>query len=179
MLQPGKHMVRVKNCGFQPEKDGRPPQLSIYFEDEVGESISWYSSLGFVKDGSFSLAAFDYACNQLKGLGWDPDANNFAFEVLAHPESSPIFDREAEIVVVNEPFDGKDRIKVKYVNDPNDPRRGGGERMDSAAAKTFADKLRVSLAKAGRSVPVGRTAAPKPAAPAQTSQNFPNDDIPF
>lgn len=178
MLQPGKHFVRVKNCGFQPERDGYPAQLSIYFEDETGESISWYSGLGFKKDGTFSLAAFDYACNQLRGLGWDPDANNFAFEVLAHPETSPIFDREAEIVVVNEPFEGQDKIKVKFINDPNDPRRGGGEKMEPAAAKTFADKLRRSLTQAGRSVKAGRPVAPKPTAPTSPARAL-DDDIPF
>lgn len=161
MFAPGKYLVTVKNCGFQPSKDNKPPQFSIYFEDDAGEGMAWYSSLGFVSGGEFSMPAFDYACNQLKGLGWNAEERNYAFEELADPETSPIFGREAEIVVKADTYEGVTRSKIKFINDPNAP-RVGGERMDVGSAQAFADKLRDQLRKNGKSVPASPGARPRP-----------------
>lgn len=152
MLEKGKHHVTVKNCGFTPGKDGKAPQLSVHFEDENGEGITWYTSLGLVKDGTFSAKGFDYAVKQLAGLGWDAEANAYQFEALASPEQSPIFGVEAVIVVVDELYEGKTTTKVKWINDPNRP-TPGMERMDAASAREFGDKVRLALAGEGRNVP--------------------------
>ena len=184
MLQPGTHAVRVVNCGYTPPRDGRHPQLVVTFEDDGGESINWYSTLGFTKEG-FSIAAFDFAARQLAGLGVTIDIDT-DFPALGQPDVSPLFNREGQIVVVNEPYDGKDRIKVKFINDPNRP-RGGGERMEPDAAATFAAQLRAALVTAGRG-PKGSAhpgAARKPtrkpvAAPAPPlSDPLDDDSIPF
>src|SRR5688500_17018420 len=98
MLQPGKHLVTVRNCGFKPAQETFPEQLAIYFEDDAGEGITWYHALGFTKEG-FSKAAFKYACDQLRGLGWDAEANELKFEMLGDPATSPIFGVQCEIVV--------------------------------------------------------------------------------
>lgn len=173
-LPVGRHNVRVKNCGFVPPKDGKLPSLTIYFEDEFGEGISFYTTCGFKKDGTFSSEAFDILAKQLTNLGWNPDENNFAFEVLADPETSPIFNRDAVIVVKDEPYEGKSQLRVKGIYDPNNP--VGGERMDAATAQTFAETLRAKLRASGRSVQSARPAAPKPAA---TPINTPPEDCPF
>lgn len=169
----GTHDVTVKNCGFQPIKDGKPPQFAIYFEDANGDSITWWTTLGYIKDGTFSMAAYDFAADQLRGLGWDDVKQNFAFEELADPATSPIFERAAVLVVVNEPFNGVDKIKVKFINDPGRV-PGGGERMDATTASQFAGMLREKLRSAGRPVTAtftrpGTTTAPRPAAPAPTT----------
>lgn len=175
-MQPGKYLVRVKNCGFQPPKDGRPPQLTLYFEDDRGEGISWWSSMGYLKDGGFSMPAFEFGCNQLAGLGWDAAARNFAFEELADPATSPIFDREAEIVVVDEPFNGESKIKVKYINDPDRP-RGGGERMEASDSKAWAESIRQKLREQGKSVPTSTTAFRPTPTPPVKPQDFSAEDI--
>ena len=156
MLQPGTWMVKVVRCGFIGEDaDGRA-QLSIYFEDETGDGITWYSALGTLKDGGFSEKSFKFGCDQLKALGWDAEKEKWAFEALG-TDDSPLLGREAEIVVVAETYDGKERIKVKYVNDPNRPKMGQ-ERMAPDQAKRFADRLRSHL---GVKAPPARPAAPK------------------
>jgi len=163
MFAPGKYLVTVRNCGFQPGKDGKPPQFSVYFEDDCGEGMAWYSSLGFVEGKDFSMPAFDYACNQLKGLGWIAEDHNFAFEELADPATSPIFGKQAEIVVKPDTYDGVTRNKIKFINDPNAP-RAGGERMDAGSAGTFAEKLREQLRRAGKNVPAASAPRPRPSA---------------
>lgn len=180
MLEPGKWLVRVKNVAFKGNDGGGSPQLAIYFEDDVGESITWYSSLGVTKDGSFSQAGCDYAMKQLRAMGWDAEKNEYGFERLA-PEDvtqSPIFDVECEIVVVAETFEGKSRIKVKFINDPNDPRRGGGlgERMEASAAQTFSERVRAGLRQSGKSVPTpSRT--PQPAPRSRPTEEFSEETL--
>lgn len=182
MLGPGKHRVVVQNAGFVGSgADGRP-QLSIYFVDDVGEGIAWYHSLGVLKDGGFSQASCDFACDQLRALGWDANERGFAFEELGE-QNSPIVGREAEIVVVSDTFDGKTHTKVKYINDPNRP-RAGAERMAPEQATSFLDRVRSELRKAGKAVP--QASAPRPV-PASASPKAPPinqpldnyDDIPF
>lgn len=170
MLGPGTYDVVVRNASFNGKGD--VPQLSIYFEDEMGESITWYHSLGYKKDGTFSEASFKFAADALRNLGWDAEARQYRFEELG-AEDSPLIGRHAEIVVQDEVYEGKTRTKVKWINDPTRP-RGGAERMEPDAAKSFADRLRTSLGKAAP------PAKPKPPAPAKPlNEGPPDDSIPF
>ena len=155
-------MAKVVRTGFIGEDaDGRA-QLSIYFEDiETGEGITWYSSMGTLKDGGFSDKAFKFGCDQLRGLGWDAEKERWQFEALGG-DDSPLVGREAEIVVVNEPYDGKDRVKVKYINDPNRPKMGQ-ERMAPDQAKRFADRLRSHIGVRAPAATAKKPPAPKPA----------------
>ncbi len=194
MLGIGTYDATVKNCGYQPIKDGRPPQLSIYFEDDAGAgAISWFTTLGYIKDGTFSMKAYEFAADQLRGLGWDDAKQNFRFEELADPATSPIFGVHAQIVVANDPFNGVDKIKVKYINAAGYV-PGGGERMDAQTTHQWADLLRTKLRDGGK--PVGPAAAtrggyaPMSGPPAATAAPAVNtrlrlppdptfDDIPF
>jgi hypothetical protein len=157
MLEVGKHLVRVTNVQFTAGGEGRTDQLAIRFEDETGEGISWYSTLGWKKDGSYSQSGAKYALDQLANLGWNAEAQNFDFETLGAPDVSPIMGREAEIVVVDEPYNGKSQIKVKWINDPTAP-RASANAMDAGAAKTFAQRTRDAMRKAGFAVSAARPA---------------------
>ncbi len=158
LLPPGTHAVRVVNTGFTGDDPQGRAQLTVYFEDDAGDHITWYSALGTLKDGGFSDKAFKFACDQLRCLGWDAEKNAYAFEALGE-DSSPIRGVDCEIVVVEETYEGKTHTKVKWINDPN--RRGGVERMAPEAAKSFGDRIRKHLGVKG---PV-TTGKPKPAAP--------------
>lgn len=180
LLPPGTHAVRVMNTGFTGEDPQGRAQLTVYFEDEAGDHITWYSSLGTLKDGGFSEKAFKFACDQLKNLGWDAEKNAYAFERLGE-DDSPIRGVDCEIVVIDDVYEGKTRTKVKWINDPN--RRGGVERMAPEAAKSFADRIRSHLgvkapaaAKRPAAKPFG---APSKPAPQRSAEPIDEDQIPF
>lgn len=169
MLCVGRHAVRVANHQFTTPPGGGPKQLSIYFEDEMGEGIAWYHALGWKKDGTYSVESYKVAEDSLLNLGWNAEAENYQFEKL--DGTGVLVGRSAEIVVVDEPWQGQSKIKVKYINDPNRP-RAGVERMDPAESMSFAERTRAALRAAGRSVTAARPSVPKP----QATQ-FSNEDL--
>lgn len=180
MLGPGTHQVRVTNVGFS-DPSGGIPQLSIRFEDEMGEGISWYHALGFVKGGGFSAKSFKFAQNAIRSLGVEIDCDT-DFAALGQPDASPLMNRECEIVVVEEEYEGQIKTKVKWINDPN--RSPGVERMEPGAAKTFNDRMRQALRGAGVTKKPAAPPAARPKPPAtppkqepQSGINF--EDVPF
>lgn len=162
MLQPGTHRVKVTNVSYS-QREGSPPQLAIRFEDDMGEGISWYHALGYLKDGSWSEKSFQFAADQLKNLGVALNSDT-DFVALGQPDVSPLMGVECDIVVVNETYEGETRTKVKYINDPN--RAPGGERMEASAAQSWQEQLRAKLRAAGKG-PTGPAPARKAPAPAK------------
>ena len=183
MLQPGTHRVKVTNVSYA-QREGSPPQLAIRFEDDTGEGITWFHSLGFTKDGNWSEKSFDFAADQLKNLGVSIGVDT-DFVALGQPDVSPLMDVECDIVVVNETYEGKTHTKVKYINDPN--RAPGGERMEASAAQSWQEQLRARLRGAGKgaAAPAAQPRrAPPPAqkpktAPASGGGDIDWSDVPF
>ncbi len=177
MLGPGTHQVRVTNVGFS-DPAGGIPQLSIRFEDEMGEGISWYHALGFIKGGGFSAKSFKFAQDSIRNLGVEIDYDT-DFAALGQPDASPLMNRQCEIVVVEEEYEGQVRTKVKWINDPG--RAPGMERMEPEAAKSFNDRMRQALRGAGvaRGSAAKKPAAPPARAPAQQPKNPPQSDVDF
>lgn len=170
-MRKGTYLARVVGCWLTEPKSGRDPQLAIQFENEFQERLTWYGNLGWTKTG-FNRQSFDIDMKTLAALGWDAPAHGYELELLTDASVSPIFDKEAEIVVVEETYEGKTNPKIKYVNDPNKP-RPGTERMAPETARVFGTKLREQLARSGAKV---EPPAPRAATPGQAT-NF--DDIPF
>lgn len=171
LLQPGTYSCRVTSAAFVGDTTDGRCQLSVRFDDvdQPGEGITWFSSLGKLKGGGFSQDAFKFACDQLRALGWDAEENAYAFEPLG-AEDSPLLGRVAEVVVVNEPYNGRDQIKVKWINDPNRP-RGNVERMAPDQVKAFADKIRAAIK---MPAPAASRPRPAPAVPPKTARDYAN-----
>lgn len=155
----GKHRVRVTATALAETKTG-VGQIVVGFEDGDGNTISAYL---FTSD-----RAWEYTAEKLKTLGWDPRENGYRFEDL-NTEPSPIAGNEVDIVTEEEEYEGKRRMKVKWINAPG----LGVERMQPAEAASFADKLRRRLLNGG-----GAPSAAKSSSQQQPS--YPEEEeIPF
>lgn len=174
MIGAGTHMVRVKDVAMGASPNGTE-QASVTFVDEHDDTITWFTTLGFKRDGSFSKKAFDYAVKAFKAIGFDAEAHGFDFECLNGDVGADLRGSECEIVVEDEEYEGKTYTRVKWVNDLS----GGGFQLDQASAGNFQKRLRAALAREGVAV----KAAPSRAAPARQSDPVPPaggfDDIPF
>ena len=133
----GTHQVVVVDTALGESGAKKTPHVAIQFEGEMGDRISAYLFL--------SDAAWPYTKEKLSTLGWDADVRGHRFEEL-NESPSPLAGQKAEIVVVVENYDGKVRHKVQYINTPG----SGVERMEPAAARTFADTLRKRLLSGGK-----------------------------
>lgn len=116
-----------------------------------GQSITYY--------GFFSEAAFQYAVNSLRAMGWEGDD-------LA--DLSTVGKKPFSIVVKHEEYEGKLRAKVQFVN-------GDGVAMKNVMGtdevKKFAASMRSKIAALSPTV----RATPKAVAPTQNTTS----DIPF
>jgi hypothetical protein len=158
----GRHDVKVIRSALAETGEEKTPQISVQFEDINGNTITAYL---FLTD-----KAWPYTEEKLTTLGWEPIKRGYRFEEL-NLDPSPIVGSYVEIVNDEETYNGKTRVKVKYIN----PTGGRIERMEPAQAMAFADKLRQRILKG----------APAPA-PAAKQERFgtevrppPDDDIPF
>ena len=162
-------------------------QVAVLFEitedgQFQGERITWY--------GYFTQGTFARTVESLRHTGWQGDD-------LA--DLSTVGSKECSIVLDWESYEGRDSLRVKWVN------AGGGgmalkRRMDDAARRAFAAKVRgqVVATTGGRvqspSRPAASRSAPRPApspTPSRSEASHPNapgqdggapppdDDIPF
>jgi len=144
----GKYRAKPISAGlgFTKGGDQSPPKECVAVRFEVtegeltGEQITWY--------GYFTDAAQQYTMANLRTCGWTGDD--------LYDLSSIDGTGDVSIVLVDDDFNGKVTLKVKYINAP-----GGGAMlnapMDDAQRKAFAAKMR------GAAV-ASRQGAPKPAA---------------
>ena len=164
MLGAGTFGVIVREIRIDNPPNGGPEQVCVAFEEpETGDFISWFSSLGWLKDGGFSKKALDYALDQLAAIGWDGRQNGMDLSdlVSGRYDGTPV-----DVVVKEEVYNGVARAKVAFINDPNNP-RGPRERMDPAEAQSRAQQMRAKLlAQMGPQQPAQRPAAKPPARPA-------------
>lgn len=155
----GKHRVRVTATALAETKTG-VGQIVVGFEDSDGNTISAYL---FTSD-----KAWEYTAEKLKTLGWDPRENGYMFEEL-NADPSPIAGNEVDIVTEEEEYEGKRRMKVKWINAPG----LGVERMQPAEAATFAMTLRNRLLRGST------TAGPRTASRSSQPSYPEEEEIPF
>ena len=116
MLTQGKHVVHVVEHGFTKAPSGTM-QLFVRFENDDDDFLTWFTNLGEKLDGTFSRKGYEYGCNALRAMGWNPDDHDHDLSLLGSSEC--LKGAEVEIVVVDEVYDGKTRTSVKYINDLN------------------------------------------------------------
>lgn len=176
ILQPGVHRVKVKDVRLVPPNEGfTKPQLHVVFTDGGDGEITWFCPLGYTKEG-FSLKKFEFDCDQFERMGWKAEENNFDFESLQDPMTSPLSNWEGDIEVEN--YNGKARFKWIA--------GGGGsmqrEKMAAPEAAGFMASLRADLARAGKKVTQPARPAPRPAPAPKSPLGDPlpgEDPLPF
>ncbi len=157
----GRHDVSVVRSALAESGEHKDtPQIIVQFQDLNNDTITAYLFC--------TEKAWPYTAEKLCTLGWDPVKRGYRFEEL-NADPSPIVGNFVEIVVDEEEYEGKKRNKVKFIN----PTGGRIERMEPAAAVSFAERLRRRILQ-GASAPIGERfdnrVSPPPAA---------DEDIPF
>jgi hypothetical protein len=125
-MKPGTYKARAKEWALGMSKNGKE-QIALMFEvtsgEYAGQSITWF--------GYFTETAVDRTLDSLRHCGWASD--NLT-------ELDSLSANEVELVLDSEEFEGKERLKVKWVNRAS--RLALKEQMSPQAAAAFAAKLR-------------------------------------
>lgn len=156
-IHPGRNEVTVADHALGRTSKGKE-QIAVTFADDSGDRIVWY--------GFFSEKAIETTEKALTAIGWNPTENGWRIEELNG--TNRLVGNPASIVCEEDTYEGKTRLKVRWVNTP-----GGGalrEVMTDDEAKAFGESLRkqnVSSYGAAK----GRESAP--------DDDFNLDDIPF
>lgn len=121
MITLGKHRARAVEWNIGVAGTGTM-QVGILFEllDLPGETIDWF--------GFFTDASCNRTVRSMQSCGWVGNDLN---------DMSGMGDKEVQLVIEEEEYDGKKRLKVKFVNSP------GGLRMSRVLSP---DELRVFAA---------------------------------
>lgn len=117
VVPPGKHRVTIQSVDW----DSMKATLAVTFESADKTTIrGWYPTEG---------ARGWITANLLKAVGW-PHAIE---EASAQSRNQALLGQELEIVVVEEEWQGKARMKVKYTNKlPNTPIRSAPDQIAQA-----------------------------------------------
>lgn len=171
MIPVGKYKARATEGGLGLTKGGREQvavAMSIVDGDQAGNSLTWF--------GHFTPDTTSRTLESLRHLGWKSDDLS---------DLDGILDNEVEIVVEHDVYNGKTSAKIAWVN-----RLGTGlalkERLDPAAAKAFAARMRGEVVAHNAKAKAAGGATPKhqerSAAPRNGQQRPPfdsDDDVPF
>ena len=144
----------VKSYGLGKTSRGNV-QLAVTFDTDSSEHPAVTGYL------FFSEAAMEVTERALRALGWDPLEQNWAIDDLI--ASDDIIGAKVSLTCAYEEWEGKQRFKVKFINEV-----GGGtlkERLSDDEARAFTAGLRQKLGVTG-----GSKRKPAPVA---------EDDIPF
>jgi len=159
MPSPGTFAAKVTYIQMGITSTGKQ-QLGIRWALEDGESIwsyHWFSSEGAMKVTESTL----------QSIGWDPIVNGWALDQIV--ETDLLVGREAQLVLAEEEYDGKRRVRVQFVNDIN----GGGGMRDAMTPEQVAEFVAALRARAG-AAPV-----PQAAPPSQPEKQYSDKDVPF
>jgi hypothetical protein len=125
---PGDYMVRASKCELTETRNG-DPQVYVRLETSDGHHLDWY--LGFKSD-----KAEQYAIKSLRSMGWrGDDFSRLSAEDLPN---------EVEARVEHDTYNGETKLKVKWVNGPNDGPRT--KPLDSNKAMSFAERMKAKVA---------------------------------
>lgn len=143
MLNPGNYKARGVSATLEKSSQKGTEQVNVTFRLESGETVHWI--------GYFTEKTEARTVESLMLCGWD--GTDFA-------SFSGIDQKDVMLVIEHEVYEGKPRVRVAWVNDPN--RSVGGKPMEGAEVASFAERMRARVAavKATR----GEPAAAKPAA---------------
>jgi len=137
MITPGTHKARAVSAAMEKSQTKGTEQVRVTFK--VGDdTIDWY--------GYFTEKTEARTLDSLMLCGWDgQDFVTF----------NGITKNDVNIVCENEDYEGKTRVKVQWVNDPN--RTVGGKPMEANEVASFADRMRAKVAalKASKGQPSG------------------------
>lgn len=141
MIPAGKYIGTPVGAALGTTSSGKE-QIAIQFEfiDPVGERLTWY--------GYFTDAAFERTIEQLRACGWTGSSlDEFAADHL--PAG---VDRQVELVVQHEEYQGKTQVRLAFVNSI-----GAGlalkSAMDAGQARAFAAKMKGRIAALSGGVP--------------------------
>lgn len=157
--------IYFDDCTVQAVAMGRTSkgaeQLVITFEtNDDPRHVTGYL---FFTDASIPITE-----KALRELGWDPVVNSWGIEQMI--EMNLLVGAKASLVCAYEEYEGKKRLKVKFINAP-----GGAavkDRMTPAEVFDFTRRLRGRLGVTGG-------AAPRPQAVPAAVAEADDDSIPF
>jgi len=117
MPSPGTYAAKVAQTQMGRAQSGKE-QLGIQWAIEGGETIWSYHYFSSPK-------ALDITVDTLRAIGWDPIENGWALDCING--TNRLVGQEAQLVLSEQEYDGKVRVKVQFVNNIN----GGGGLRDT------------------------------------------------
>ena len=106
LLPPGTYLAKLTGHGLTEPKAGKVPQIALTFNlVEQNRVITWF--------GSLSTDALPYTVKALTVAGMQGDD----LTVLADVTRVPFEDKEVNLVVEHETYEGTTRVKVKWINE--------------------------------------------------------------
>lgn len=143
-LSPGRFPCVVVQTRLGQAQSG--PELAIVVEcfPSVEDRAGKKNALGRITHYRyFSDRGFEYAVATLKEFGWDPREKWGKVKELDAGEKSPLVGMEAEVVIKQEEYEGKPRLKVEYLNGPHrEMREPVKESLDSAGLDALSARLK-------------------------------------
>lgn len=114
----GRWPVTIIEHGFSEASTGTP-QMFVVFENEHGDQITWYSTMGMRADGSVSEKAMEFFVKDCRTMGFDPRDHGGDVTVLRPGGGVSLIGNQVAIVVEDETYNGKTIRRVKWVNPLN------------------------------------------------------------
>jgi hypothetical protein len=163
VIPAGKYIGTPVSAALGTTSSGKE-QIAVQFEflDPAGERLTWY--------GFFTDAAFERTIESLRAMGWTGSSlDEFAGEKL--PAG---VDRQVELVVQHEEYQGKTQARLSFVNSI-----GAGlalkSAMDANQARAFAAKMKGRIAALSGGVPPAARPTPKIVPKARPAPAIPQD----
>lgn len=106
LIKPGKYIAKVVEYGIPETKEGASPSIALTFEFEVEgvrKQLTYY--------GYLTSAAAEYTLKNLITAGFKHDRPS----MLCKPNA--FIDKEVQIVVEHETYEGKTRAKIRWINE--------------------------------------------------------------
>ena len=110
MINPGTYKAKIQDYGLVQNQKGQP-QVKVFFKfNETGETFSWFGNLS-------TPVGQEITTKTLITLGATP-AN---IDKIENGLASNVLDtqKEFELVVENNEYNGKTSPRIKYINDPS------------------------------------------------------------
>ena len=171
-IQPGTYDAKPLDWGIRDKQRKDGGSYSIYFiefelldEANKGKKTVYEQNL-FNREGAMTEKTAEILMKNLKAIGMTND--DPADPVVPVPQ-------EVKLVLVNEPYDGKDQIKIKYINSKQEMYNPKNKFVEVGEDKKKAFRAAFSTAHKA----VGDVSSPPKANPAAFGDSGTDEDIPF